>query len=475
VRLIITFRCFIVFLFSVGCAAWADTIQLKNGQSIVADSTREINGQVEYTIGENTYAIPQSLVLKIEHGPGVAPGAGVAPSVPSSVTDVPPAREQMKTATDLVGRVVRNGQIDPAALRAIEKEGVAENSAAANLIAANFEEEHKNLDGAARYLQAALTYMPSHVVLLENYAAVLLQLGRPGEALPYAQQATQSNPQSAEAFAVLGYAWYKNDRNRDAIIAWKKSLQLRPSDRVRELLAHVERESAAEAEFRQQASDHFVLRYEGSQAQEGLRTQVLSVLEAQYAVLRNDLGAAPRDIYVSLYTGQAFFDVTQAPAWSAALNDGKIRVPVSGMSEVTPELARVLRHELTHSFVAQIVHGHAPQWLDEGLAQLEEGRTTASVGPRLAALYVSGNQVPLNRLEGLFAGYSAPEAQVAYAEALAAAEYIRNRYGMSDLARILERIGQGESVETALRNTIHIGYAQLEIEITNYLKRNYAQ
>ncbi len=423
-----------VFLFSVGCAAWADTIQLKNGQSIVADSTREINGQVEYTIGENTYAIPQSLVLKIEHGPGVAPGASVAPSVASSVTDVPPAREQMKTATDLVARVVHNGQIDPAALRAIASEGVAENSAAANLIAANFEEEHKNLDAAARYLQVALTYMPSHVVLLENYAAVLLQLGRSGEALPYAQQATQSNPQSAEAFAVLGYAWYKNDRNRDAIIAWKKSLQLRPNDRVRELLAHVERESAAEAEFRQQASDHFVLRYEGSQAQEGLRTQVLSVLETQYAVLRNDLGAAPRDIYVSLYTGQAFFDVTQAPAWSAAL-----------------------------------------KWLDEGLAQLEEGRTTASVGPRLAALYVSGNQVPLNRLEGLFAGYSAPEAQVAYAEALAAAEYIRNRYGMSDLARILERIGQGESVETALHNTIHIGYAQLEVEITNYLKRNYGQ
>jgi tetratricopeptide (TPR) repeat protein len=466
VRLIITFCCF-----AAGCAAWADTIQLKNGLSIVADSAREINGHVEYTIGENTYAIPKSLVLKIETGPGTAPAA----SVPSAVMDVPPVHEQMKTAGDLVSRVIHNGQIDPAALRTIESEGVAEKSAAANLIAANFEEEHQNLDAASHYLQVALIYMPSHAVLLENYAAVLLQLGKPGEALPYAQQATQSNPQSAEAFAVLGYAYYKNDRNREAIAAWKKSLQLRPSDKVQELLAHVERESKAEAEFRQQESDHFVLRYEGSQAPESLRNQVLALLETQYAIIRNDLGAAPRDIYVSLYTGQAFFDVTQAPAWSAALNDGKIRVPVSGMSQVTPELARVLRHELTHSFVAQIVHGHAPQWLDEGLAQLEEGRTTAAVGPRLAALYVSGNQVPLNRLEGIFAGYSAPEAQVAYAEGLAATEYIRNFYGMAAIARILERLGQGESVETALRNTLHIGYAQLEVEITNYLKRNYGQ
>lgn len=469
VRLIITICCFAVF--NAGCTAWADTIQLKNGQSIVVDSAREVNGLVEYTIGENTFAIPKSLVLKIESGPGVTP----ARSAPSVATDVPPVREQMESGSDLISRVVHNGQIDLTALRDIEKEGSAEKSAAANLIAANFEEEHKNVDAAAHYLQIALAFKPSHPVLLESYASVLLQLGRSSEALPYALQATQSNPQSAEAFAVLGYAYYKNDRNRDAITAWKRSLQLRPSDRIQELLARVERESRAEAEFRQQASDHFVLRYEGSQAQESLRNQVLSVLETQYSVLRNDLGAAPRDIYVSLYTGQAFFDVTQAPAWSAALNDGKIRVPVSGMNDVTPELARVLRHELTHSFVAQIVHGHAPQWLDEGLAQLEEGRTTTAIGQRLAALYVSGNQVPLNRLEGDFASYSAPEAQVAYAEALAAAEYIRNRYGMSDVARILQRIGQGDSVETALRYTIHIGYAELEVEITNYLKRTYGQ
>jgi hypothetical protein len=35
------------------------------------------------------------------------------------------------------------------------------------------------------------------------------------------------------------------------------------------------------------------------------------------------------------------------------------------------------------------------------------------------------------------------------------------------------RLGQGESIEAALRNTIHGGYAQLENEITGYLKKNY--
>jgi tetratricopeptide (TPR) repeat protein len=461
-RVIITICCL------AACASWADTITLKNGNRIVADSVRESNGHVEYTIGENTYTIPKSLVEKIEAG-------GVPASAKEAAIDLPPAREPIEAGTDLASRVIRNGAIDTAELQKIENEGVAERSAVANALAANFEEKRHNLSGAGHYYQVALVFMPGNSVLLQNYASVLLRLGRPSDALTYALQATQSNPQSAEAFAMLGYAYYKNDRNRDAIVAWKKSLQLNPTDRIKDALDRAERESRAEAGFRQQESDHFVLRYEGSQAPEGLRNQVLAVLEDEYKVLRNDLGVTPRNIYVSLYTGQAFFDVTQAPTWTSALNDGKIRIPVAGMTDVSPELARVLRHELTHSFVRAMCHDHVPTWLNEGLAQLQEGETTKPTGARLAALYASGNQVPLNQLEGLFSSYSKQEAIVAYAESLAATEYIRNQYGMSDLARILARLGQGDSVETALRTSIHIGYAQLENELATYLKTNYGQ
>jgi hypothetical protein len=165
--------------------------------------------------------------------------------------------------------------------------------------------------------------------------------------------------------------------------------------------------------------------------------------------------------------------VTHAPSWSSALNDGKIRVPISGVKSMTGELAHVLRHELTHSFIQQITHGRAPHWLHEGIAQLEEGRTTSAFGPGLAALYASGHAVPLNMLESSFVNFTPEEASVAYAESLAAVEYIRNTYGMSDLARLLQRLGDGQPMESALRSTIHEGYAGLEAEVTNYLKKNY--
>jgi tetratricopeptide (TPR) repeat protein len=456
-------------LFAMLCAAVrADTIVLKNGDRIQADSAQERNGRVEYTIGDNTMSIPKSIVVRIEKGPVYTP----APA-PAAGADNPPAHEQMSGSGDLLARVIRNGVVDTGAIKAIENEGDALQSAAANSIAANFEEKRRNYSAAAHYLQAALVFLPDHGVLLENYAAILLQLGRAEEALLRAQQATRASPQSADAFLVLGYAYYKNDHDREAIAALKKSLDLRPNDRARELLERIERESRTEADFRQQESSHFTLRFEGSQTADALRTQVLEALESDYRALSNDLGATPKNIYVSLYTDQAFFDVTHAAAWTSALNDGKIRIPISGVKTVTPEMASVLRHELTHSFVAQITHGRAPGWLNEGIAELEQGLSTGAFGPRLAALYASGRQVPLNQLEGEFQGYSSAEASVAYAESLAAVEYIRSTYGMSDLARLLQRLGEGQSVESALRATVHAGYAELETEITSYLKKNY--
>jgi tetratricopeptide (TPR) repeat protein len=471
VRTIITFCCAIVLGLSSSGPILADTIVLKSGARIVVDSVTESNGRVEYTIGDNTLTIPKSIVLRIEAGGVPAPSADTVS--PAKAAEPPAVREEMAVSEDLIARVVHNNQVDTSALIAIEKEGIAAQTAGAFAIAAGFEENHADYTAAGDHLQQALRFLPNHPVLLENYAKILIRLGRNSEGLAMAEQATRANSKSAVAFSIYGYALYKNDKNREAIAALKKSLQLSPEPQVQKLLERLERESKTEADFRQQESSHFTLRYEGAQAPDALRQQILDLLEGDYRDLENDLGASPKSIFVSLYTDQAFFDVTQAPAWSAALNDGKIRVPLSGIKSVTPELARVLRHELTHSFVSQIAHNRAPQWLNEGIAEVEEGTTTRAFGSRLASLYASGHQLPLNMLEGSFESLSTSEASVAYAESVATVEFLRATYGISDVARILKRVGEGQSIESALRSTIHVGYAELEAEVTDYLKKAY--
>ena len=59
-------------------AAGADTIVLKNGDRIQADSAQERNGRVEYTIGDNTLSIPRSIVARIEKGPAQWPAPACA-------------------------------------------------------------------------------------------------------------------------------------------------------------------------------------------------------------------------------------------------------------------------------------------------------------------------------------------------------------------------------------------------------------
>jgi len=302
----------------------------------------------------------------------------------------------------------------------------------------------------------------------------LVRSGNPAGALSYAQRSARASPDSPDAYTVLGFVEFSNDRTKDAIRAWKRSLELRPDPVVEQYLAKAQREVTTEADFSQRESSHFTLHYEGKQTAEQLRREIIATLESQYNDLARELGVAPRaSIPVTLYTEQAFFDVTHAPSWSGAVNDGKLRIPISGLISVTPDLARVLKHELAHSFVNQASGGRCPTWLNEGIAQAVEPKSLGSDGRRLAALFRAQQAIPYNVLEVSFLRFSAIQAAVAYDESLAAVQYIAETYGMSDVERILERLSQGSSSEAALRATIHSDYGQLEAEVGKFLASRY--
>lgn len=457
-------------------AASADTIHLKNGRTIFADHVRENGNRYEYDIGDDSYAIPKTSVDRIEAGgmPDNSASSGAA----KSSGDLPVFNpvDSLANEGDLPKTIVKDGKVDPDALSKLEGKGNAELSATADFIAGKFEFEHGNVDEARRYFDSALRFQPENSTVLVYYAALLVRTGNPSQALSYAQRAVSAAPQSPDAYTVLGYAQQASDRTKEAVASWKHSLELRPDPKVQQYLAKAQREQTAETDFAQRESSHFVLHYEGKQTSEAFRGQIMAALESDYDDLARDLGTPPRDnILVTLYTEQAFFDVTRAPSWSGALNDGKLRIPISGLNAVTPELARVLKHELAHSFINQISAGRCPPWLHEGIAQLLEPKSLGSEGHQLAQLFKSQRNLPLNALEGSFMRFSGTEAYVAYAESLAAVSYINDSYGMGDIQRILQMLSQGSSTEAALRATIHSDYGQLESEIGKYLSDKYGE
>jgi len=456
-------------------AAWAhaDVIHLKNGRLIWADHVRQTAARVEYDLGDDTYAIPKSSVDHVEAG-GVPPefassGSGGSHKDPSEVPAFVPSAS-MPAGAEFADKIIKDDRVDADALTAIERQGDAKESAAAYFLAGKHEFDRGNFTQSRTYFAAALRLDGQNPAILNYYAALLVRTGNAAEALPYAERAARVAPDSPDALAVLGYAQFALDRNRDAMRSWKRSLELRPDTALQQYLEKAQREANAEADYSQRESSHFTLRYEGQQTSEAFRRQLLATLESDYDDLVRQLGVAPRiSIPVVLYTGQAFFDVTRAPSWSGAINDGKLRIPIEGLTTVTPELAHVLKHELAHSFINQISGGRCPQWLHEGIAQALEPKSISSNGRRLAQLFAAQHEVPFNALEGTFMNLSGMEATLAYDESLAAVEYINQTYGVSELRRILERLAQGSSTEAALRSTIHSDYGQLERDVAKYL------
>ncbi|MBV9182521.1 MAG: tetratricopeptide repeat protein [Acidobacteria bacterium] len=444
----------------------AEAIHLKNGDILYADQVREAGQNFEYEVGDNSFTIPKSKVQSIEATtPPPERNLPVASEVPAFTPQASLADEP-----ELLTKIAGNGQVDRSALARIESLGNPARTAVAFYIAGRSEYEGGKFEQARRDFETALHADPENPAVLNYYAALLVRTGNARQAVTYAERAVRIAPTSPDALAVLGYAQFAADHPREAVESWKRSLALRPDDSLRTMLARAERESEAEGNYSERESGHFVLRYEGKQSSESFRAQLLATLEADYQELAREFASEPRaTIAVVLYTNQTFFDVTRAPSWTGALNDGKLRIPLEGLETVTPELARVLKHELAHSFINQLTTGRCPQWLNEGLAQMLEPQSLGPRAPRLAELFAAGREAPLNTLEGQFSSFTGLEANLAYDESLATVEYLRNHYGMSDLLGLLERLGQGDSVESALRSTIHSDYRQLEDEVRGYL------
>lgn len=475
----------------------ADSIHLKNGTTISCDKATEKADQVEYNIGATHYSIPKASVRSIETGKTfgfsvgtsksglIAPPivsdsapspAGSRPVVPHSqlASALPPAPHLRGVDTEaLYSRIVSFRKVNESALYEIASEGHADTTAAAYFIAAQYAYEHGEGEAARKYMKRCVEVAPNQPDLLEWYVVLLLDGGQYQEAVTQAERARQQAPHSAEAMRIAGLAYYDSGRFSDAIDTWKRAQQIEPGQTVADYLEKAEREAAVEKSFRARDGKHFVLRYEGREASFRFASELLSTLDRQYGELQRELGFSPDStVTVILYTEQQFYDVTQAPAWAGGLNDGKVRIPVRDLTGVTPQLEAVLKHELTHSFVHSLTHGRCPTWLNEGLAQMEEPRTSSAFAAPLAQLYRDGGQAPLRVLEGSFTRFNPQQAQLAYAESLAATEYLRATYGPYALRRMLDLLSDGEPPEVALTHATQADYKRFESGLGAYLAKN---
>lgn len=225
--------------------------------------------------------------------------------------------------------------------------------------------------------------------------------------------------------------------------------------------------------FQQNDGSHFTVKFEGSE--NAVVGQIIMILlEEAYIKIGVDLGYYPEDkITAVLYSKEQFSDVTKSPSWVSALYDGRIKLPVGGITQRTNLLEKVLFHEYTHAIVHRLSKGRAPTWLNEGIAQYEDGTRGSEYTEILASIADGKISVSLNAIEGSFMGLNTASVQVAYIASISATEYIINEFGISAVRNILERIGNGEPLSSAVSNSLHMSYADLQASWMRNLKSRY--
>ncbi len=471
-----------IALLALSAGAAADTIVLKNGRRIIAMSVVEEGDKVKYLTSAGELSLPKSIVDHIERG-GAVPMAESAASAAANLSISPPA-VQPRAAThneEIEHAAVHDGSIDREYIAKLEGEArsggkqAGFNAAIGHHAAATFELLRGDMEHALSDERTALTYAPEEPALLMNVAYGLLRRSEYKQSLDYLDRAERVAPDDPNVAKRAGWAYYGMNKMDQAVAEWKKALALRPDAEVQAALEKAQRDKNEEENYKENESSHFTLRYSGTAAP-ALARDVLRTLEAHYSTIESELNYAPPDsVGVILYTQEAFADITKAPGWVGALNDGRIRVPVQGLTGVDHELSRILKHELTHSFIQQKTHGHAPTWVQEGLAQWMEGQRSGENAAVLVQFYGEGHMIPLSRLEGNWIHMDSNTASFSYAWALANVEYVVQADGMGDIERVLDRIGSGMATEAALREVLHSDYNDLMQSTVEYLRKTYVR
>jgi tetratricopeptide (TPR) repeat protein len=289
---------------------------------------------------------------------------------------------------------------------------------------------------AADAYEKALDLFPDLLPAVAELGFLELRAGDSDRALLLADQGLLAHPEDGWLRELRGEALYRDGRLAEALPEYEAALAARPGDAgLAKRLEKLRRELAAEGSYDRSLTAHFTLSFDGTRDEAAGRL-VLDVLEEANGKLSSELSVyAAQPIPVVLYTKEQFHDTTATGSEVAGLFDGKIRLPVGGVTESSPGLVRVVRHELVHALVAAKGPGDVPRWLHEGLAQLLEPLDSARAVSAVLAAWKSAGTAGIDPFS--------------YPTALSFTAYLDENHGRARLIWLVELMAGGRAEDAA--------------------------
>ena len=250
------------------------------------------------------------------------------------------------------------------------------------------------------------------------------------------ERALLLDPNVGQAHALLGDIYERRGESMAARRHYETALRQDPNDVVvRERLLGITREAGIDVQRDRLFSAHFVVLFQGTQGRT-LAHQAADRLEQAYGRIGLLLSYLPAESFtVILYPERQFQTMTQSPGWTRGMFDGRIHLPAEALAREPGAVSRILDHEYVHAVVYRLSGGHAPTWLDEGLARYGEEGGGAGDG-RVS----SQDRESLYGLHGDFMSLPRHNATVAYEQSLGATRALIKRHGLAQVRRLLEAL-----------------------------------
>jgi tetratricopeptide (TPR) repeat protein len=294
-----------------------------------------------------------------------------------------------------------------------------------------------------------------------------MKLWHDDRALEALHRALTLDGQAAPAHVLLGDLYFRRDELTASVQHYEAAGRLDPNDvAVQDRLVMAREHAQADVAFHRLYTPHFLIKFQP--ADRPLARDVGDSLESLYQAVGKQLSYLPAEpMTVILHSQRTFAGLTGSPPWARGLFDGKIHIAARARPGGQAEIAAALAHEYVHAAVHRLSGGHAPTWLSEGLAlsfEREREPSGEASPPRLSA---ADELIPLHALHGSFLGLSQQQASLAYADSLSGVRALIDRYGMSQVARLLHNLSDAPDFAETFEKTLGEPYREFEARWTS--------
>jgi len=311
------------------------------------------------------------------------------------------------------------------------------------------------------WINMAIDLQPNNADLYVRAASCNIKVKNLNAAEYNLRAALDLDQENVNAHALLGEVLYSTGNLIGAVAEWEYVLELNPERTdIQPQLDKARREVKVEGAYTVKESNRFLLTYERSELR-GEASRVMKMLERIWYSVGRDLKYFPErgvQVPVVLYTPDKFFEATGAGLHVSGLYDGKIRVPIGPQTKDDNTLEMLLTHEYTHVVVRLMTDNNVPFWLNEGLAQFESEEFSIRDRRRIETAIATGKLIPLEQLDGPQIVLKGSQLGLAYAEGFAAVRYLRSKFNSRKLITLLERLGEGYTIQEAMASALRRGY-----------------